>query len=125
MIFADYVYVDDYGKSNFESIKKLIEKNKKYIEKSFYVVILNEYSSKLEFEDYLFIMQGHYKKRPPIIVGIAKDYNSAEKLVCSMIKLCLNKVGSLDYISYLASLPAINEEDKPKLLHVSGGMIDD
>ena len=48
-----------------------------------------------------------------------------EKKVCSMIKLCLNKVGSLDYISYLASLPAINEEDKPKLLHVSGGMIDD
>ena len=31
------------------------------------------------------------------------------------------KVKSLDYIAYLASLPELTDEDKPKLLKISGG----
>ena len=122
MDFSDYVYVDDYCFSNFDKIKENIDSRKKMITDSFFVVILNEYTSKLEFTEWMFLLQGHYKKRPPLIVGLAKDYDSAEELISHMIQNCLIKVGSLDYISYLASLPEIDKDSTiPKLLKISGG----
>ncbi len=123
MIFSDYIYVDDQCFSKFDEIKENIEKRKKIIIDSFFVIILNEYTSNLEFTEWMFLLQRHYKENPPMIVGLAKDYESAETLTAHMIQNCLIKVGSLDYISYLASLPELTEEERPKLLKISGGMM--
>ena len=123
MIFSDYIYVDDQCFSKFDEIKENIEKRKKIIVDSFFVIILNEYISNLEFTEWMFLLQRHYKENPPMIVGLAKDYESAETLTAHMIQNCLIKVGSLDYIAYLASLPELTEEEKPKLLKISGGMM--
>lgn len=123
MIFSDYIYVDDQCFSKFDEIKENIEKRKKIIVDSFFVIILNEYTSNLEFTEWMFLLQRHYKENPPMIVGLAKDYESAETLTAHMIQNCLIKVGSLDYIAYLASLPELTEEEKPKLLKISGGMM--
>ena len=123
MIFSDYIYVDDQCFSKFDEIKENIEKRKKIIADSFFVIILNEYTSNLEFTEWMFLLQRHYKENPPMIVGLAKDYESAETLTAHMIQNCLIKVGSLDYIAYLASLPELTEEEKPKLLKISGGMM--
>lgn len=124
MIFSDYIYVDDYCFSRFGEIKENIEKRKKIISDSFFVIILNEYTSKLEFTEWMFLLQRHYKENPPMLVGLAKDYESAEKLVCHMIENCMIKVGDLDYIAYLASLPKIDNKDEiPKLLKISGGKL--
>ena len=122
MIFSDYVYVDEYAYSNFDKIKENIDKRKKIITETFFVIILNEYTSKLEFTEWMFLLQRHYKENPPMIVGLAKDYKSAEELTCHMIENCMIKVKNLDYIAYLASLPEIGEgEVLPKLLKISGG----
>lgn len=121
MIFSDYLYVDDYCSNHYDDISKRIRERKKIIEESFFAIILNEYTSKLEFTEWMFLLQRHYKVREPIIVGLAKDYDSAEMLTSHMIQNCLIKVGSLDYLSYLASLPELEDEDKPKLLRISGG----
>lgn len=122
MIFSDYVYVDEYAYSNFDKIKENIDKRKKIITETFFVIILNEYTSKLEFTEWMFLLQHHYKENPPMIVGLAKDYESAEELTCHMIENCMIKVKNLDYIAYLASLPEIDEgEVLPKLLKISGG----
>ena len=121
MVFSDYIYVDEYAYSNFDKIKENIDKRKKIIVDSFFVIILNEYTSKLEFTEWMFLLQRHYKENPPMIVGLAKDYESAEKLTCHMIENCMIKVKSLDYIAYLASLPELTDEEKPKLLKISGG----
>ena len=123
MIFSDYIYVDDQCFSKFDEIKENIEKRKKIIVDSFFVIILNEYTSNLEFTEWMFLLQRHYKENPPMIVGLAKDYESAETLTAHMIQNCLIKVGSLDYIAYLASLPELTEEEKPQLLKISGGMM--
>ena len=123
MIFSDYIYVDDQCFSKFDEIKENIEKRKKIIIDSFFVIILNEYTSNLEFTEWMFLLQRHYKENPPMIVGLAKDYESAETLTAHMIQNCLIKVGSLDYIAYLASLPELTEEERPKLLKISGGMM--
>lgn len=124
MNIADYLYVDDYACEKYNDIEKIIVDNRKYVEDSFYAVILNEYTSKLEFEEWVYLQQRHYKLNPPILVGLARDYDSAEKLVCSMIKNCIDNIGSLDYIAYLASMPEL-EEDGPVLMKVSGGKIND
>ena len=122
MIFSDYVYVDEYAYSNFDKIKENIDKRKKIITETFFVIILNEYTSKLEFTEWMFLLQRHYKENPPMIVGLAKDYESAEELTCHMIENCMIKVKNLDYIAYLASLPEIGEGVVlPKLLKISGG----
>lgn len=121
MVFSDYIYVDEYAYSNFDKIKENIDKRKKIIVDSFFVIILNEYTSKLEFTEWMFLLQRHYKENPPMIVGLAKDYESAETLTCHMIENSMIKVKSLDYIAYLASLPELTDEDKPKLLKISGG----
>ena len=103
------------------SIKENMDKRKKIIVDSFFVIILNEYTSKLEFTEWMFLLQRHYKENPPMIVGLAKDYESAEALTCHMIENCMIKVKNLDYIAYLASLPELTDEEKPKLLKISGG----
>ena len=121
MVFSDYIYVDEYAYSNFDKIKENMDKRKKIIVDSFFVIILNEYTSKLEFTEWMFLLQRHYKENPPMIVGLAKDYESAETLTCHMIENCMIKVKSLDYITYLASLPELTDEEKPKLLKISGG----
>ena len=121
MVFSDYIYVDEYAYLNFVKIKDNMDKRKKIIVDSFFVIILNEYTSKLEFTEWMFLLQRHYKENPPMIVGLAKDYESAETLTCHMIENCMIKVKSLDYIAYLASLPELTDEDKPKLLKISGG----
>ena len=122
MEFSDYIYVDDYCFDKFDEIKENIEKRKKIITETFFVIILNEYTSKLEFTEWMFLLQRHYKINPPLIVGLAKDYESAEELTCHMIENCMIKVGSLDYIAYLASLPKLEEDTVlPKMLKISGG----
>ena len=121
MVFSDYIYVDEYAYSNFDKIKENIDKRKKIIVDSLFVIILNEYTSKLEFTEWMFLLQRHYKENPPMIVGLAKDYESAERLTCHMIENCMIKVKNLDYIAYLASLPELTDEEKPKLLKISGG----
>lgn len=121
MVFSDYIYVDEYAYSDFDKIKENIDKRKKIIVDSFFVIILNEYTSKLEFTEWMFLLQRHYKENPPMIVGLAKDYESAETLTCHMIENCMIKVKNLDYIAYLASLPELTDEEKPKLLKISGG----
>ncbi len=127
MDFASHIYVDDYAYRKYKKIAKIINKKKRYIEQSFYAVVLNEYTSKLEFEDWLFLMQRHYEKRPPLIVGLAKDYDYAEWLCAHMIKDCIDKTGSLDYISYLAMIDCEEEtsEEKPQLIRISGGILND
>lgn len=124
MNFSDYIYVDDYAYNKYDEIEKIIVQRKRFVEDSFFAIILNEYTSKLEFEEWVYLQQRHYRLNPPTLVGLAKDYDSAEKLVCYMIKNCLNKVGTLDYIAYLASLPEL-EDKGPKLLKISGGKLYD
>lgn len=125
MKFSDYVYVDKYCDKKFDSLFDIISKNKKCVDPSFFAIILNEYSSNIEFEDYVFLQQKHYEKRPPIIVGLAKDYSSAQTLVSTMVADCLKKVGSIDYISFLASLPQKKQDsDKPILLKAGGNTND-
>ncbi|MBO4310559.1 MAG: hypothetical protein J5856_05785 [Lachnospiraceae bacterium] len=122
MNFSDYIYVDDYAFDNFDKIKENMDKRKKLITDTFFVINLNEYTSKLEFNEWMFLLQRHYKENPPLIVGLAKDYDSARDLTCHMIENCMIKVGNLDYIAYLATLPSIGEDsEKPKLLKISGG----
>ncbi len=122
MLFSDYIYVDEYCFNKFDEIKENIEKRKKIIVDSFFVIMLNEYNSQLEFTERMFLLQRHYKENPPLIVGLAKDYESAQELTCHMIENCLIKVKNLDYIEYLASLPKLEEDEPlPKLLKISGG----
>ena len=122
MQFSDYIYVDDYASNNFDKLSDILKKRKKLIPEMFYVIILNEYTSKIEFFEAMFLLQRHYKEYNPMVVGLAKDYDSAQILSCHMIENCMIKVKDLDYIAYLASLPQIdNEDDKPKLLKISGG----
>lgn len=123
MNFADYIYVDDYAYGKYKKIENIIVNQKKYVEESFYAIILNEYTSKIEFEEWVYLQQRHYKLNPPTLVGLAKDYDSAQNIACIMVKTCIQEIGKLDYIAYLASLPEC--EDETNLILVSGGKIND
>lgn len=112
MNFASFLYIDESMCKRFKKIKKIVEKRKKFLKDPFYAVILNEYSSKLEFENYIYLQQPHYDRRETIIVGIADNYDSAKELCMHMVHDCLEKVGSLDYLTYLSILETENPDEK-------------
>lgn len=112
MDFASYVYIEKSMYRKFKKIKKIVTKRKKYIKDPFYAIILNEYNSQLEFENYIYLQQLHYVKRPPIVVGIAEDYNGARELCAHMVHDCIKEIGTLDYIAYLSALENNNSNSK-------------
>lgn len=112
MDFASYVYIDRSMCRRFKKIKKIVTKRKRYLRRPFYAVILNEYNSKLEFENYIYLQQPHYARRDTVIVGIADNYEYARELCMHMVHDCIEKVGTLDYLTYLSMLEKENPSVK-------------
>lgn len=123
MYFAGLIYTDDFCFKNMKKIRNIIESGKRYVDPSFYCIVLNEYNSQIEFLNYIYLQQKHFKDNPPLLIGLAKDYDEASKLVSYMVKNCFDKIGCLDYISYLASFPEVTNLscDEPQIIKISGG----
>lgn len=125
MDFASFIYVDSYAYRKYKKLSKIISKRKRYSKDSFFVIVLNEYSSRIEFEEWFYLLQRHYEQKPPVLVGLAQDYDSAEKLCCRMIYDCISKVGKLDYVTFLSLLEAENGDSVKNtvLIKDPGGIV--
>lgn len=123
MLYAGLIYTDEFCYKNMKKIRENIDSGRKYVDPPFYCIVLNEVTSKIEFENYVYLQQKHFKDNPPLLIGLAKDYDEAGKIVSYMVKDCFDKIGCLDYISYLASFESVDNlmTDDPEIIKVSGG----
>lgn len=89
------------------SIKKP-EKLLKKLHKSkapclFYVLTLEEGSNQLAIYPAYCLQQPFYKKFPPVIVGLAKDYEEAQALVIRIAEDSMAQTGECNLKDYLCS----------------------
>lgn len=83
-----------------DKIKKMILK-KPLFAGVYVVAFAHNPSDQLEFFDVKLLAQHYYDNYPVHIVGIAKDYNDALKLVEQITQECLNERGDCKLKEYL------------------------
>jgi hypothetical protein len=101
LIFSPNLYLGEGIKS-----KKLDKIKKNLIHKPLfagvYIITLARNSSdQLEIMDARQLVQGYYDKYPLKVVGIAKDYDDALKLIEQLTQECLHERGDCNLREYL------------------------
>lgn len=93
-----------YLASSVKNEKKLLKKlNRSRIPCRFYVLTFAKGDDQLEIHPAYCLQQPFYKKYPPVIVGLAKEYSEAVELVIRITEDSLSKTGSCNLKEYLHS----------------------
>ena len=90
-----------------ESVKKpkqmLRKLNKSKFPCRFYVITVEEGADQLAIFPAYCLQQPFYRKYPPVIVGLAADYDEAQQLVIQIVEESLAKTGKCNLKDYLHS----------------------
>lgn len=107
MKFYKYLYIGDTVKDPAKVKRKL----KQHAGQLVYVICIAQGADQLEIFHSAYLKQKYYRLYPPIIVGIANNYDEAVELVVRMTKECLHATGSCNIKEYLKR-KAKNSGDK-------------
>lgn len=102
-MFCRQLYMDEHTSKNFQSIRRKFRAGQ-YPSGTF-VIILSKTSGRVEYFDCKAFKQKYYKETGnyPLIVGLAKNKESAEKIIIKMIEETVEKTGNADVKAYLKS----------------------
>lgn len=97
MKFYKYLYIGDTVKDPAKVKRKL----KQHAGQLVYVICIAQGADQLEIFHSAYLKQKYYRLYPPVIVGIANDYNEAVELVIQITKECLARTGNCNLKEYL------------------------
>lgn len=97
MKFYRYLYVGD----TIKNPNKIKWKLKHHAGVQAYVVTIAAGNDQLELFHSAYLKQKYFRKHPPIVVGIASDYNEAVQIVMRITQECLNNTGNCNLKEYL------------------------
>lgn len=100
MIWYKYLYADESINSKKEKIKWKIRHNAGLLD-TFVIVLSQNESGLLEIISTIELMQKGYPKKELFVVGIAKGYQSATELACSIVLEVLEHTGGFKVKDYL------------------------
>ena len=93
-----YLYTGDKIR-NVEKYKLRLKIHKNLV--GFYVITLASGSNQLDIMNAFNLKLPCFRKHPPVVVGIAKDFTEASDLVVRMTEEALRRTGSPDIKAYL------------------------
>ncbi len=97
MKFYKYLYVGD----TIKEPSKIKNKLKRHTALSVYVICIASGDDQLEIYKSIFLRQKYYRANPPIIVGIASNYDEAVGLVVRITEDCIRESGNCNLKEYL------------------------
>lgn len=97
MKFYKCLYVGD----SIQEPSKIKHKLKRGMSLSVYVICIAQGNDQLEIFQSIYLKQSYYKYHPPIVVGIAMDYNEAVGLVTKITRECIAATGNCNLKEYL------------------------
>lgn len=97
MKFYKYLYIGDTVKDPDKVKRKL----KRHAGQLVYVICISHGADQLEIFHSAYLKQKYYRYYPPIIVGIANDYNEAVDIVVQIAGECLEATGGCNLKEYL------------------------
>ncbi len=98
MKFYRYLYTGD-GIRNVSKYKLRLSLHKNLV--GFYVICLSSGADQLDILNAWNLKFPFYRHYPPVVVGIAKNYEEAVALVIRMTEEALDRTGSPDIRNYL------------------------
>ena len=108
MKFYKYLYIGDTVKEPAKVKRKL----KLHAGQLLYVLCLANGDDQLEIYHCAYLKQPYYRYHPPVIVGIASDYEEAVGLVLKITKECLAATGGCNLKAYLKQKAKANERQR-------------
>lgn len=97
MKFYRYLYVGDKIKEPAKVKRKLKHHGGQFV----YVICLAKGDDQLEIYHSAYLKQPYYRYHPPVVVGIASDYEEAVEIVVTITKECLAATGGCNLKEYL------------------------
>jgi len=99
-MFCRQLYMDEETSKEFKTIRRKF-KSEKY-PSGIYVIVLSKNSGRVEYFDCKAFKQKYYKETGnyPLIIGLAKNKDSAEHIVVKMIEEIVEKTGNADIKAY-------------------------
>jgi hypothetical protein len=107
MKFYKYLYIGDTVKEPAKVKRKL----KRHAGQNIYVICMAKGENQLEIFHSAYLKQKYYRLYPPVVVGIASNYEEAVGLVTAMTKECVEAYGNCNLKEYL-KIKAKNAGDK-------------
>lgn len=95
-----YLYVGDSIKDKNKTIDKLKKEKKLF---GYWMIVLANGNNQLEIFSSFYLYQPHYKKNPPYIIGITKDYDEAVVIVAKIANESLEIRKDCNLKKYLLS----------------------
>lgn len=100
-MFCRQLYMDEVTSKNFNNIRRKF-RNEKY-PSGIYVITLSKNSGRVEYFDCKVFKQKYYKETGnyPLIIGLAKNADSAQNIVIEIIQEAYEQTGNADVKTYL------------------------
>ncbi len=97
MKFYKYLYVGD----TIKNVSKIKWKLKHHAGVSAYVITIAQGQDQLELFNSAYLKQRYFRYHPPIVVGIASNYDEGIKVIMQITQECLAHTGSCNLKGYL------------------------
>ena len=97
MKFYRYLYVDD----RIKNLSKIKWKLKHHAGVEVYVIAVAHGADQLEIYHSAYLKQRYFRYHPPVIVGIASDYDEAVQIIIKITQECLSCTGACNLKEYL------------------------
>lgn len=97
MKFYKYLYIGD----TVTRPQKVKWKLKHHAGVQVYVIAIAPMDDQLEIFHSAYLKQKYYRYHPPIIIGIASDYDEAVQIVIKITQECLKAAGNCNLKEYL------------------------
>lgn len=101
--FFQYLYwSDDIPEKQRNSVKWRLKVHKKNC--LVYCITLHEGADQLDIYHSSVLLQGYYRRNPPLVIGIAASYDNAIELVRRITEECYRKTKDANIKKYLSEL---------------------
>ncbi len=102
-MFCRQLYLDEHTSKDFKNIRRKFREGK-YPSGTF-VIVLSKTSGRVEYFDCKAFKQKYYQETGnyPLIIGLAKNKDSAENIVIKIIEETVEKTGNADVKDYFRS----------------------
>lgn len=97
MKFYKYLYIGD----TVKELPKIKQKLKLHAGTSVYVICIAGGDDQLEIYHSAYLKQKYYRYHPPVVIGIASDYDEAVEIIIKITKECLEATGGCNLKEYL------------------------
>lgn len=97
MKFYKYLYIGEKIKNPGKVKRKLKNHEGQFI----YVICFEKGSDQMVFFSSVYLKQKYYRYYPPVVIGIANDYDEALDMVVQILTECRKATGDFDVKNYL------------------------